>query len=239
MSMGTIRRLLEMLTGYKFIRQQYFPAGANLFLDINNRFSQSEIKVIFDIGANSGQSLGKFKSAYPGAMIYSFEPVKATFEKLKQAAANHPNVVCEQFAMGSKTGSATIFLEVNSEWNSLIEINEKSDKPTEIIEVQTVDEYVKLHEISRIDILKSDTEGFDLEVMKGAVESLKQKRVSFIYVETAINGHDMRHTHLNKLAEFLEPLGYYFYHLYEAKGFGPSYYSNALFVRHDLLPKHR
>ena len=38
--------------------------------------------VIFDIGANQGQSIERFKNLFPFAKIYAFEPIEFEFKKL-------------------------------------------------------------------------------------------------------------------------------------------------------------
>jgi FkbM family methyltransferase len=51
------------------------------------------------------------------------------------------------------------------------------------IEVRTIDGYCAERGITIIDILKSDTQGFDLEVIKGAACLLEQRRIQLIYME--------------------------------------------------------
>ena len=51
------------------------------------------------------------------------------------------------------------------------------------VDVTTIDNYCRDYGIERIDILKSDTQGFDLEVLKGASRLLDQHRIHLVYVE--------------------------------------------------------
>jgi len=48
------------------------------------------------------------------------------------------------------------------------------------IELSTVDKYCLQHEIPSIDLLKSDTQGFDLEVIKGAQRLLDAKKIRLL-----------------------------------------------------------
>jgi hypothetical protein len=51
------------------------------------------------------------------------------------------------------------------------------------VELNTVDQYSSQAGISQIDVLKSDTQGFEFEVLKGALGMLSQHRVHFMLIE--------------------------------------------------------
>ena len=49
--------------------------------------------------------------------------------------------------------------------------------------VDTIDDFCSANRIPKIDILKIDTEGFDLNVLKGAKQMLSRGQIAFIYTE--------------------------------------------------------
>src|SRR5262245_13201981 len=51
-----------------------------------------QIGIIFDVGANVGQSAQKFREAFPKARICCFEPVRSVFNKLTANTADDPNI---------------------------------------------------------------------------------------------------------------------------------------------------
>jgi hypothetical protein len=51
------------------------------------------------------------------------------------------------------------------------------------VEVRTLDDYAEVNGVRSIDILKSDTQGFDLEVLKGARSLMAANRIHMIYME--------------------------------------------------------
>ena len=62
-------------------KNQAFPSN---FDEIYNKiFSKNKKIVIFDIGANKGQSIERFKKIFPNCIIHAFEPIKYEFESLK------------------------------------------------------------------------------------------------------------------------------------------------------------
>jgi hypothetical protein len=58
------------------IYRNSLPHGVDFFYDLDRRFGRASIKVVFDIGANTGQSALAYSREFPEAEIYSFEPVR-------------------------------------------------------------------------------------------------------------------------------------------------------------------
>jgi FkbM family methyltransferase len=57
------------------------------------------------------------------------------------------------------------------------------------IDVNTVDNYVKQNNINHIDYLKIDTQGYEEEVLKGSIETLKSGIVKYIEVEIILSNY--------------------------------------------------
>ena len=53
-----------------------------------------------------------------------------------------------------------------------------------LVEVKTIDQFCEDERIDRIDVLKSDTQGFELEVFKGAERTIRAGRIGLVYFET-------------------------------------------------------
>lgn len=142
--------------------------------------------LVFDVGANVGQSITSFLSIFPDATIHSFEPSPAIFATLRKNAAGRRNVHLWNCAMGSKSGELTLLENDLPEWTSFFQVGEfgwgtvKKETP---VPVQTVDEFCGKNGISQIDVLKSDTQGFELEVFKGAGRMLAEGNIKSVYCE--------------------------------------------------------
>ncbi|WP_236097190.1 FkbM family methyltransferase, partial [Dolichospermum planctonicum] len=98
-----------------------------------------------------------------------------------------------------------IQLQSDSQTHSLnnIELSENSIN-TEIISVKTIDDFLLSSKIDNIDLLKIDTEGYELQVLKGAEQSLKNNKIKLILAESTIQSDDKFHTNLNTLNRYLE-----------------------------------
>lgn len=55
-----------------------------------------------------------------------------------------------------------------------MKINHQSLKKKALVKTITIDNFVEQHQIKFIDVLKTDTEGFELEVLKGATNAIKK-----------------------------------------------------------------
>ena len=165
MGLASIVQRAARLFGYQVINPQRL--GIDLQNDIIRLSAQEPVRVVLDVGGNVGQTACEYTSYFPQAQIYTFEPVPASFAKLQSAVANLPRVKAFQMAVGSSTG--TVFMNVgdDSQLNSIVKVKDS----TSVIEVplDSLDHIVSSLSLDQIDLLKIDVEGFELEVLKGAV----------------------------------------------------------------------
>jgi FkbM family methyltransferase len=211
--------------------------GCDVFLDIHRHLPDYAISTIFDIGAHIGQSAREFRMRFPAADIYCFEPVPSTFRKLCANIGSSEKIRTFPLAFGSSPGSADVILQPDSSNNSL----QNTAKPplpegsrTERVDIDTLDDFCHAHDISQIDYLKIDTEGYDLEVLKGAEDIMRRRCVTFIQTEAGMNPYNQKHVPLRTLQEFLEAHHYALFGLYdqtlEWTGEARLRYCNAVFI---------
>lgn len=230
-----LRRIVEYL-GYRYFKIAYQPVGLDHAHDVA-RFmgAATNLKVVFDVGANEGQTAQHYVRAFPCAQIYSFEPVAATYHSLVERVSRLPRVKTFQLAFADRNRTARIQRTPLSIHNSLR--NEVSDYSScadvELIEIETLHSFCAAQNISQIDLLKIDTEGFDLEVLKGAEAMLRAHEIQFILAEVTFEPKNTYHTPFVRLAEYLYGFEYYFFDIYDdgIASFSqpPLDYCNALF----------
>ncbi len=204
--------------------------GHQSYADIT--YTGHPVRTVFDVGANTGQSAIEYLIAFPAADIYCFEPVSKTAQILRTNLTN-PRVHCFQMAMGNAAGDATIYLNENDTTNSLIQSGTSIGQ--EKVAVTTVDLFMDDHNVRQIDLLKIDTEGFDLEVLKGAQEALREGRVQFVQVEVGFHPSNTRHVLFENIRNLLLPKGYSVFGIYdqflEWTGQHQLRFANAVFCR--------
>ena len=74
---------------------------------------------IFDIGANKGQSIERFRKIFPNSIIHSFEPNKAEFEIINKKYQNDKKIIINNIAIGDKIEKKKFFYN-SIKWNILV-----------------------------------------------------------------------------------------------------------------------
>lgn len=182
-------RWLLALGGLAVTRSTRF--GIEPFGDIRRLASQWNytLDVFFDVGANDGETALKALSEFPSANVFSFEPHPATFRDLISIVGKRARFHAFNLALGSECKELEMFEYGSSDLNSLIPnaqftVRFKAAAPRTVpVQCMTLDRFCVEHAIEKIDILKIDTEGFDLVVLQGSIEMLRDRKIRFIYVE--------------------------------------------------------
>jgi FkbM family methyltransferase len=175
-----------------------------------NAIANKKNPVIFDIGANIGAFTIWLAKYFNEGKIYSFEPQRLVFQMLcgNIAINNIFNVYAYNLAF-SKDNCRIEIQEPN--YNipndfgtfSLVNntINDKSEKI--ILDLYTIDNFVIGQQIENIDLIKIDAEGMDLQILHGAIETIKKYK-PVIFVEFFDNNKSIQ----NELETFLKDLNY-------------------------------
>jgi FkbM family methyltransferase len=219
-----IKSLVEGLAGIRIYRA--LPRGIDLFDDIKNYLPNLRVNIIFDVGANIGQSAKTYLKKYHAASIYCFEPVDATFRQLQKNLRGHNNIQSFKLALGVANGTGQMILDGNSDMFFLlntaqdVEVNSKSR--TEQVDVGTLDSFCGSHNVTSINYLKIDTEGGDFNVLTGAVNMLAKQQIDLVEVEAGTNPGNKRHVSLEKLKAFLEDRRYFLFGIYEQENEWPK-----------------
>ncbi len=143
----------------------------------------SEPFTLFDVGANIGSyleaALGFFGER---VSAYSFEPQPFNVRLLEQRFGRDPRVVLVSAALGSEVTTAPLFFNIEGEPTASLRDPGGSSR-SHTVPVTTVDRVCAEHRIERIDMLKIDAEGLEMEVLLGASAMLEQDRVGAIQFE--------------------------------------------------------
>jgi len=236
-----LRLFFTKITGYWIYKHKELAIGSDLFNDLTHKIGLP-LNTIFDVGANSGQTAQKFNTYFPKAKIYCFEPVNETYNILKKTVSNNQHINTFRIALGNSNETAPITVYddalVLSSLNKKI-IDERKGRQ-ENIEVKKGDTFCIENNIFSIDLLKIDTEGYELEVISGFSDMINNNNIKSIYCEIGFNKLNQRNTFFSEILEFLTHLGFNFYGLYEINNkymANGQHYGNALFIHHSVTVK--
>ena len=194
------------------------------FNDIHKAKIDTDNPLIFDVGANKGQSIRRFKNIFPKSIIHAFEPINEEFVKLQDEFKNDKSIFLNNFALGDSAGHKKFnimastghssFYKINSdtEWLKIrskeFNSNEKEyEKKVVEVKIDTINNYCIKNNISFVDILKLDTQGYEEKILAGASEILPkiklietelmfdnvyEKRLNFYDIEKHIIKHNFR-----------------------------------------------
>lgn len=214
-----------------------FKHGLDICQDIK-RWTQ-DLDVIFDVGANVGQSAVQFSDVFTGANIFCFEPVHETCEILRRNVQDNPKVSCFCKALGPGTGTGSMMLQSGSVNNSIVDRptigpTRFNDTTLRTVEMETLDNFCQERGLQWIDFLKIDTEGYDMMVLQGAQDMLDAHRIGWIQVEASMTHFNEKHVPFSEFTGFLEPKGYVLFGIYdqtpEWSGEARLRFSNPVFI---------
>lgn len=179
-------------------RRFFFHNGYEdeLFNPLNNIINKSKIDFFLDIGSCWGVYSLRLAGNHKNLKILAFDPIKNNIERLKLSIKknNFQNIECFHTAIGSKKGKVT--LGATEKYSPNYEINEINSVINETSELNSLDLLFKTKNKSLI--LKIDTEGYELEVLKGSINLLNNNKC-FCQIEIKDKDKVKVFSFLNKL----------------------------------------
>ena len=165
--------------------------GVSLLHDLR-MLIQSSTPALFDVGANKGQTIEMLRTVFPESNIYAFEPSSETFQELTETSKRFGNhLKLFQCAVGEKDDEAEF---INYEWSTLssfFELEARTENPfrevargkREKVSVRSIDSVIAENELSSIDLLKIDTQGYEIPVLNGALTCLQNGIIKNVLAE--------------------------------------------------------
>jgi len=238
----------------KFILQKILNIFGYKVISLNNKivkdfdqtikkiFNKKKIKII-DIGANTGQTIDRFQRIFSNCEIYSVEPSFNAFSKLNRDYKEKKNISLFNFAIGDKKKNK-IFYDYNdnvlssfnklNKKNSLNKIYKKNK-----VKVLSLDEFCKQYKISNINILKIDTQGNEINVLRSGAKSLRSQIFDLIELEIILGDYYNNFSNFFSLEGYLIKNNYRLLALDRRLNFfnDERMYCNAIYIKKNLYNK--
>jgi FkbM family methyltransferase len=173
---------------------------------------------VFDVGSNIGDAAITFgKIIGDTGALHCFEPGEYAFKKLVDNTSKNPikNIITNNVAVGDYNGFIKfhIYPKTHSSWNSVkcrplkdYGIDLQHEKVTDV-PIITLDQYCEKNNVLRINLLKIDTEGYELQCLNGAKKLFTEKRIDRCIFEFGQTTFDQGNSSIN-LKDFFSSVGY-------------------------------
>jgi FkbM family methyltransferase len=208
--------------------------GIDLINDIKSYNAHRQNPVVFDVGANEGQTIDWVTSALPTCEIHAFEPSPSMFASLLSRYGGKRGIHLHNVALGREPGTLPFYVTTHHSVNdSLLKPLWKEQAKIVNVSVTTLDEICTRLCCAQIDFLKIDVQGFDLEVLRGAQNLLSRRVARLVCVETSFSRM------YEKQATFLDVVSAMNDFGYEICGFYERTYRNNQLIYCDtcFLPR--
>jgi FkbM family methyltransferase len=172
--------------------------------------------VVLDIGGHVGYYTLQFaRKVGPSGHVHTFEPMSRTFFRLKRNVLANAlnNVTLNQCAVRAESGPLTVYYfgEDNIGASSVTALREGSKAET--VPAITIDEYLREHGCSRIDVVKIDVEGSEMAVLHGMTRTLQDVDAPDLFVELNFATFARHGLEPADIVRFLKDCGYRAYRL--------------------------
>ena len=221
-----------------FDLKRYNPQHKQLNFDDLLKDKISNNPIIFDVGGNKGQSIEKYLKIFEKPIIHSFEPIKTEFDYMCSKFKNNKNIFLNNFALGDKTeekefnvtaktaNSSFNKINLDTDWLKLRSKQYNTSEEGYVTSVQKVnviklDDYCKDNNISLIDLVKIDTQGYEDKVLEGSLNSIKQNKIKAIVTEIMFDNVYDKYFSFSDIEKFIIP--------YNFRMIGINLHNNSLF----------
>lgn len=173
---------------------------------LQNKLPRQSKLTLFDVGANVGEYAKLLCQYFPQSRVFGFEALPATYEILLQNIKRDDQIFPVNKALGSTKEKRSFYTDGAgsglSTFFPMESITSQHIMQEITIEIETIDSFCLDNQIEKIDFLKIDVEGFELEVLKGAKKMIADKRIQAIQFEFGKN-HIKSGTHFYDFFEYL------------------------------------
>ena len=132
-----------------------------------------KVNVVFDVGAATGEYAVHFAKTFPEAHIYCFEPLPDSFRKLERRIQPYQGRVhAFPYGLYRNDEMKDFYVAAYRDASSLFNRNLPGSEIRKV-RFRTLDDFVRENAIQKIDFMKIDVEGAELDVIKGGEKSFR------------------------------------------------------------------
>ena len=169
----------ETLGPYLFFGNSYKEAYHYRYGSVFYGLETKDFKLVIepeDVVIDAGSWIGDF-AAYAscqGATTYAFEPHPFTYKILCETAQMNSNIIPVNKGLGDSNEEIPFFTHDDRSIGNTFVQSAKGDNAELKLTVTTLDDFVEENNLKKVDFIKSDIEGFERNLLRGAKNTLKR-----------------------------------------------------------------
>lgn len=219
--------------------------------------------IIFDVGANVGNTIIEYKNYWPEAKIHAFEPQEDCFKALEVISENFKgDIFVNNVAVGIEHNHILEFYthDINSEISGFSKINlssndsiflkkikmgksnfsmddyERTVNHKKLVKTIRLDKYLEENCIDKINLLKIDTQGYEPEVLSSLGSFLS--KTDIVLTEIMFFDYYEKKLSFSDIERVLLPAGFELYnilHVSQNPMNGRTDWIDVIYVNKNLL----
>ncbi len=150
-----------------------------------------DVRVVFDVGANCGATTVHFARHYPDADIHSFEPGSEPRAILERNAAHYKNVHVHPIGLHSADEAVPLYKGDGDTGLGSVFRREQNLAESEPVELRAAGPWAAEHGIERIDVLKIDVEGLEVDVLRSLSSLIPTVKVLYFEYDSRAARRDI------------------------------------------------
>ncbi|MDO8379702.1 FkbM family methyltransferase [Phenylobacterium sp.] len=173
--------------------------------------------VIVDVGAHAGQFSKLFAKMAPRGRVYAFEPSAYARSILTRALAFNRLSHVKVIPMGLSDAPADLILRTPIKSRGGLGFGiahfgedgqDARDTMDQVVPLTTLDAFAQAEGLTRLDFLKADVEGWEVNVLKGGLKTLAKHRPA-LFLEISDASLARAGARPTDIWDLLRPLGYH------------------------------
>lgn len=166
--------------------------------------------IVLDIGTNYGTTILQFAQQVGAeGKCYGFEPDPTNYQICQRLLSfnQFKTIQVENIGLGNEKGAFTLVVDTPSNRGGNRISANAAGKEAVTVQVEILDEWMEKKQISSVQLIKIDVEGFEMNVLKGAVHTIEKFHPLF-FVELDDNNLKLQKSSAREVVEFFTRLNY-------------------------------
>ncbi|MCX6113062.1 MAG: FkbM family methyltransferase [Proteobacteria bacterium] len=173
-------------------------------------------KTVLDVGANVGQFAVASAKIFPHVQIYSFEPLPECYKKLQKNAVDSGNIKVYPLALGDCENELNFHVNSYNLSSSILPLGKShleafpkvKETDTILVKVTTLDRVFTDIELHSPVLLKLDVQGYEANVIRGGVDTLR--RIDYVVIEVSFKQMYEGELLFNDITQMMKEHGFQF-----------------------------